>query len=74
MILKGIGVGVAAIGGTFFCLSLGTQIALPWLPYFLFAALCVAFIMAFVYAARHIDWTPDDKPAESQPASDESVK
>jgi hypothetical protein len=62
-LLQGLGAGAAACGGTFFAISLTTQLAIGWLPYFLFIALCLVFIGAIVWLARKVDWTPDEKNA-----------
>lgn len=58
-----IGLGVIATGGAFFFISLSTQLAMGWYPYFLFTALCIGFLMGLIYVIRRIDWTPDEKEA-----------
>ena len=58
-----IGLGGFATGATFFGMSLSTQIALGWAPYFLFAWLVIGSLMALVYLLKHVNWTPDEKEA-----------
>ena len=58
-----IGLGGFATGATFFGMSLSTQIALGWAPYFLFAWLVIGSLMALVYILKHVNWTPDEKEA-----------
>lgn len=58
-----IGLGGFATGLTFFGMSLSTQIALSWAPYFLFAWLVIGSLMALFYIVKHVNWTPDEKEA-----------
>ncbi len=71
IMLKGAGAGLVGIGSTFFIVSLGTQIVLPWLPYFLFFALVALFVGVAVYVIRRVDWTPDEIDAVKKLNSDE---
>lgn len=58
-----IGLGGFATGATFFGISLSTQLALGWIPYFLFAWLVIGSLMALYYIVKHVNWTPDEKEA-----------
>lgn len=58
-----IGLGGFATGATFFGMSLSTQIALGWAPYFLFAWLVIGSLMALVWILKNVNWTPDEKEA-----------
>lgn len=71
VLLKGAGAGLVGIGSTFFIVSLGTQIVLPWLPYFLFFALVALFAGVAVYVIRRVDWTPDEIDAVKKLNADE---
>jgi hypothetical protein len=62
-ILRVAGYMLLALGGTFFVVSLTTQLALGWLPYFLFAAMAMTFVGATVYIIRHVNWSKEEKAA-----------
>ncbi len=62
--------GVATFG-SLFAMSLTTQFALPYLGYFVLAALVLFFIGGTILAVRNINWSKDEKKAVNDLAKGE---